>query len=120
MSVTQLTQPQMKMFNHIINMLQQEIESGGNSAVEGMCTVLVDAVMEVYHYIKLNQEQNYQKVIKVRQALLRNERLTPFLLAIMTDQIQQILQIPNLLQLKEKVLKLILKMLKQLDFDLAS
>lgn len=38
----------------------------------------------------------------------------------MTDQIQQILQIPNLLQLKEKVLKLILKMLKQLDFDLAS
>lgn len=56
----------MKMFNHIINMLQQEIESGGNSAVEGMCTVLVDAVMEVYHYIKLNQEQNYQKVIKVR------------------------------------------------------
>jgi hypothetical protein len=67
--------------------------------------LLVDCVFEVYHFVKINQDENFQKYIKVRQGIVRNDKLSPFLLGVMQDPGQ-----PEVI--KEKVFSLIIKMIR--------
>lgn len=79
--IVDLSQTYQKMFNLMIT---QFIEpSRGGELYLGFCSLLTDCVAEVYHFIKINSEENFHKYLKVKQGMMRNELLTKFLLQVM-------------------------------------
>ena len=92
--------------------------------------MLVDLVSEVYHYLDFNKkrveedqtkgkELDLIQVQRSRLAIFKNDSIAPFLLSIINNQVPLLHQLDHAshLQLKASIFKVVIKMIKQLDFS---
>jgi hypothetical protein len=67
--------------------------------------------------IKERRDIDHNNMDRIKKGMVKNNKVPPFLVSLMTDQIALPLSPIALLQLKTSIYKIIIKMIKKNDFN---